>query len=92
MPRRSDTPFEIFFQDTGKVSTGQPLCTIDTKHGLILLHILEGVIKLIYLEDLSSKESSSKNLEAYNNNIKYVKKFLTNFYQTNPNLESMNKI
>ncbi|CAF4244661.1 unnamed protein product, partial [Rotaria sordida] len=52
--------------DTGRPSIRQPLCTIDTKHGLILLRILEGVIKLIYLKDLSSKESSSKNLEAYN--------------------------
>ncbi|CAF3432385.1 unnamed protein product [Rotaria sp. Silwood1] len=53
-------------KDTGRPSIRQPLCTIDTKHGLILLRILEGVIKLIYLKDLSSKESSSKNLEAYN--------------------------
>ncbi|CAF4245853.1 unnamed protein product, partial [Rotaria sp. Silwood2] len=52
--------------DSGRPSIGQLLCTIDTKHGLILLRILEGVIKLIYLKDLSSKESSSKNLEAYN--------------------------
>jgi len=42
------------------------LCTIDSKHGLILLRILEGVIKLIYLKDLSAKDSTSKNLEAYN--------------------------
>jgi hypothetical protein len=57
-----------FIQDTGRPSIGQPLCTIDTKHGLILLRILEGVIKIIYLKDLSSKESTSKTLEA--NNIK----------------------
>ena len=48
-----------------------PLCTIDTKHRLILLHVLEGIIKLIYLEELLSKDSVSNNLEAYN--IKYVK-------------------
>jgi hypothetical protein len=57
-------------QDTGRLSISPPICTIDAKHGLILLRTLEGVIKLIYLKDLSSKESSSKNLEAYN--IKYV--------------------
>jgi hypothetical protein len=61
------------FQDAGQRSIGQALCTIDSKHGLILLRILEGVIKLIYLKDLSSKESSSKNLESFN--IKFVYTF-----------------
>ncbi|CAF1046921.1 unnamed protein product [Rotaria sordida] len=53
-------------KDTGRQPVRQPLCTIDAKHGLILLRIFEGVIKLIYIKELSSKESSSKNLEAYN--------------------------
>ena len=57
-------------KDTGRQTFRQPLCSIDAKHGLILLRILEGVIKLIYIKDLSSKESSSRNLEAYN--VKYV--------------------
>lgn len=47
-------------------SIGQPLCSIDSKHGLILLHLSEGVIKLIYLKDLSSKESNSKSLDSFN--------------------------
>ncbi|CAF3617396.1 unnamed protein product [Rotaria sp. Silwood1] len=53
-------------KDTGRQPVRQPLCTIDAKHGLILLRIFEGVIKLIYIKELSSKESSSKSLEAYN--------------------------
>ncbi|CAF1345272.1 unnamed protein product [Rotaria magnacalcarata] len=53
-------------KDTGRQAVRQPLCTIDAKHGVILLRIFEGVIKLIYIKELSSKESSSKNLEAYN--------------------------
>ena len=53
-------------QDTGRQTVRQPLCTIDSKHGLILLRIFEGVIKLIHLKDFSSKESSSKSLTASN--------------------------
>jgi hypothetical protein len=58
---------DVTLKDTGRQSVRQPLCSIDTKHGLILLRVIEGVIKLIYLKDFSSKESSSpKSLEAYN--------------------------
>ena len=56
----------LFFQDTGRQTVREPLCTIDSKHGLILLRIFEGVIKLIYLKDLSAKDSSSKSLTASN--------------------------
>ncbi|CAF5219225.1 unnamed protein product, partial [Rotaria magnacalcarata] len=52
--------------DTGRRSIRSPICTIDTKHGLILLRLLEGIIKVIYLKDLCSIETSSKTLEAYN--------------------------
>jgi len=53
-------------RDTGRPSVRQPLCTIDTKHGLILLRVIEGVIKIIYLKDFSKDSSTSKHLEAYN--------------------------
>lgn len=53
-------------KDTGRQTIRQPLCTIDLKHNLILLRIFEGVLKLIHLKDLSSKDSSSKHLDAYN--------------------------
>lgn len=58
------------FQDTNHRSIGPPLCSIDSKHGLILLHLSEGVIKLIYLKDFSSKESNAKPLDSFN--IKFV--------------------
>ncbi|CAF5187576.1 unnamed protein product [Rotaria magnacalcarata] len=64
------TKYHGLLKDTGRRSIRSPICTIDTKHGLILLRLLEGIIKVIYLKDLSSIETSSKTLEAYN--IKYV--------------------
>lgn len=70
--KNSNEQYEIltkghgYLRDTGRQSVRQPLCTIDSKHGLILLRVIEGVLKLIYLKDLSSRDSSSKVLEAYN--------------------------
>ncbi|CAF0797251.1 unnamed protein product [Didymodactylos carnosus] len=40
------------------------LCAIDAKHGIIVLRIVEGLLKLIYLKD-STKELS-KTMESYN--------------------------
>ncbi|CAM4789835.1 unnamed protein product [Rotaria magnacalcarata] len=60
------TKYHGLLKDTGRRSIRSPICTIDTKHGLILLRLLEGIIKVIYLKDLSSIETSSKTLEAYN--------------------------
>jgi hypothetical protein len=51
----SSYPIDLFFivQDTGRTCVYQPLCTIDTKHNLILLRIADGMIKLIDLKDLT---------------------------------------
>ncbi|UJR27073.1 hypothetical protein I4U23_008375 [Adineta vaga] len=70
--KTDNEPYEILtkchglLEDTGKVSTHSPFCTIDTKHGLILLHILEGILKVIFVKDFASNESSSKNFETFN--------------------------
>ncbi|CAF0914954.1 unnamed protein product [Adineta steineri] len=65
--KTENEPYEILtkchgsLKDNNRTSIQPPSCTIDTKHNLILLRISEGIIKLIYLKDLTSK-----NLEAYN--------------------------
>ncbi|CAF0840644.1 unnamed protein product [Didymodactylos carnosus] len=53
-----------YLKDAGRQSTRATLCAIDGKHGIIVLRIVEGVLKLIYLKD-STKESS-RTLEAHN--------------------------